>query len=273
MKKCVIVVPACNEAASIEYFLPRLRGEIKKIASQTVDFDVVVIDDGSTDETCKVVQGQGCRLLRNDGNRGLGYSLRRGYQLVVDAGYDFLVSMDSDGQHDPRLLASVLAPLEGGTADLVTASRYHPESDRYSPPLDRDMLNIAVTAMIRAVTGWKHITDPLTGFWAMNSRVAEFLAKTLKLERYGTCLEGLIKMWHLMTPQPRLLEIPHPAIYANHGPGFLNRVYSPGQMEDRIDRFGTHARQIILALQDVQSHGHSEEVEGLITAWRRDLLL
>ena len=270
MKKGIIIIPACNEAVSLEHFLPRLRGVARKM--ENTEIDIIVIDDGSTDNTTKVVTDAGCQILSNDENRGLGYSLRRGYQTAVEKGHDFLVSMDSDGQHDVNLLRPVIEKLSNNV-DLITCSRYHPESPRFNPPLDRDLLNIAVTAMIRAVTGWEQITDPLTGFWGMNQRVAVFLAENLKLERYGTCLEALIKIWYLMDPRPKLAEIPHPAIYTNRdGDYFLSRVYSAGQQEERIHRFGTHARHILKALQDVQAAGFEQEVNLAIAEWRQQLL-
>ncbi|HCU47653.1 TPA: hypothetical protein DIC39_01145 [Patescibacteria group bacterium] len=267
--KGIVVVPACNEAISLTHFLPRLQGAIKQLRDLAVD--IVVIDDGSNDDTIKVISNSGYRLVRNDSNRGLGFSLRRGYRLAVDEGYDFVVTMDADGQHDVNLLSVVIGRLVEGI-DLVTASRYHPESLRYNPPLDRDLLNIAVTSQIRAVTGWQHITDPLTGFWCIKRWVADFLSQQLKLERYGTCLEGLIKLWYLCEPRPVLVEVPHPAIYSNQAGGFLNRLYSPSNMEDRLDRFGTHANHIIQALYDVQSAGNGAAVEKLISAWRQTLV-
>jgi len=268
MSTLLIAIPACNEALPLEHFLPRLQGIVKKLDFKTT---ILVVDDGSTDNTAQVVAKYGCKLLRNDGNRGLGYSLRKAYQTVEDEEYDFLVTMDSDGQHDPGLLPHALASLQKGY-DLITCSRYHPDSERFSPPLDRDLLNIAVTSMMYAVTGWHHLTDPLTGFWCMNNHIASFLAHELKLERYGTCLEALIKMWYLLDPKPKLAEIPHPAIYANNGSGYLNRVYSPAQMEDRIDRFGTHAKHILAALFDVQSVGHDEAIQMAIAEWRKQLV-
>ncbi len=269
MRRGLIVVPACNEAVCLEHFLPRLKGVIQKIPN--TDIDIVVIDDGSTDATTKVVTKKGCRLVRNDQNRGLGYSLRRGYQLAVDEKRDFLVSMDSDGQHDVKLLKTVIDHLANGV-DLVTASRYHLQSERYNPPIDRDLLNVAFTAIIHAVTGWKHLTDPLTGFWAMNARLTEFLASNIRLERYGSCLEALIKLWYLCDPRPVLAEVPHPAIYANTAGGILNRIYSPSQLEERVDRFGTHALHVVSALQDVQAAGHEIEIEDTIGSWRKSLL-
>jgi len=264
--KGLLVIPACNEAVSLRRFLPAVR----EVASRLNGYQlgIVVINDGSTDDTAIAVRESGGEVVNNDRNRGLGFSLRRGYRLALDRGCDFAVTMDSDGQHTPALLGAVLDHLAEG-ADLVTASRYHTDSERFDPPLDRDLLNVAFTAAIHAVTGFHHLTDPLTGFWAMNRRVAAFLSEHLTLERYGTCLEGLIKLWYLCKPTPKLVEVPHPAIYANHDGGCLNREYSPSNQEMRVERFGTHALHVIAALQAVAAAGHGEEVADSIRAWRQ----
>jgi len=270
--KGLVVVPACNEAVSLEHFLPRLQGEItRSCLSNGLVVDIVVVDDGSNDHTSKVVQQRNCRLIRNVTNQGVGYSVRRGYQMAIENNYDFVVTMDSDGQHDVRLLPTVIKHIQGG-ADVVTASRYHPDSPRFSPPLDRDLLNIAVTSMMHAVTGWKHITDPLTGFWGVRKEVVNFLADCVKNERYGIWVESYIKLWYLMSPQPKMVEVPHPAIYSNAAGGFLNRLYSPANLEDRLDRFGTHALHIIRALQDVVAAGQDEaKIYEHIGGWRQHI--
>lgn len=263
--KGLVVIPACNEGVSLVHFLPRLRGQINQLKGNS-DVGIVVIDDGSTDDTPKIVHEMGYALVRNSTNQGLGVSLRKGYAYALEHECDYVVTMDADGQHDVRLLPSIINQLEN--ADLVTASRYHPESQRFGTPLDRELLNIAVTAKIHSVTGWHHITDPLTGFWCMKSWIADFLVKNLKLERYGTCLEALIKLWYLSNPRPKIVEVAHPSIYSNEG-GFLNRVYSPANAEDRLDRFGTHALHILKALWDVQASGKGQEIEEAMNKWRK----
>ncbi len=270
-KVCLIGVPACNEGTSLKVFLPRLLAVTSTI--KDLEFDVCVVDDGSNDDTQDVVLSFGDRvkLLSNNGNIGLGYSLRRLYERTVKQGYDYLVTMDSDGQHDVNLLEPILARLRvDDLPRLVIGSRYHPESERYGTPLDRDLLNVAFTAIIRSVTKWKDITDPLSGFWAMPALVASFLGHELKLERYGTCLEGLVKLSYLFEGgSVEVVEVPHPAIYQNHSElGLLNREYSPSNKEDRVERFGTHALHVLSALEDVKTAGFGQEVDVHLKNWR-----
>lgn len=252
----LIVISACNEAASLDQFLPRLQ----KVAGNLLA-DVLVVDDGSTDQTSKVSKKHGCIVLRNHENKGIGTSLRRGYREAVRGGYDIVVTIDADGQHDPSFLGVMLEKINSG-ADIVVASRYHPDSERIRVPLDRDFLNIAVTAQMRVATGWE-TTDPLSGFWMMSRPCFEFALKHGRQGRYGIHLEHWVKFWYLSNPRPKLVEIAHPAIYGNHGTlALLTREYSPGNQETRVERFGTHALHILEALEDVRRHhpGVDEEM-------------
>ncbi len=267
-KNGMIAIPACNEGASLVYFLPSLKAATDQIAD--VDFKVVVIDDGSNDDTADVVRARtDILLLQNGENRGLGFSLRRACKLAADQGCDFLITMDCDGQHDVGLIQKMLDALPARGHDcLVVGSRFHPESEQFGTPLDRDLLNVAYTAVIHSVTGWANVTDPLSGFWVMTQPIARFFSEQLKQDRYGMRLEGLIKLWYLFQPTPKVIEVPHPAIYRNHGTSFLNREYSPANQEDRIERFGTHASNVLSALEDVREAGFGERVEAAIKAWR-----
>lgn len=246
--KALIVVAACNEAASLDQFLPRLRMVTSGLPERC---DILVIDDGSSDKTTKVSRKHGCLVLRNPKNMGIGISLRQGYCKSMKENYEIVVTMDADGQHDEKFLALMLEEIKQG-ADIVIASRYHSDSERIGVPLDRDLLNIAVTAQMRVVTGWR-ITDPLSGFWMMNRRCLEFALRHGRQSRYGVHLEHLIKFWYLAKPRPKLVEIAHPAIYGNHGTlALLTREYSPSNQEARVERFGTHALHILEALEDVR---------------------
>ena len=261
-KKGVIIIPACNEGKSLNVFLPQLKREISILRRE---IDVVVFNDGSTDNTEQVVKTNGFITRNHKENLGLGISLREGYKFACDRNYDFLVSMDGDGQHEPSILSKLICRLEQG-ADLVLASRYHLKSPKKSVPLDRKLLNIKNSAAINAFTGWRNITDALTGFWCMNQRVARFLADNLRLERYGTCLEALIKLWYMCNPHPVVAEVPHPAIYAGDG---LNRDYSEAHLEARFGRFRDHASHILQALKDVEKAGLKNEIEECCQQWKK----
>lgn len=250
MKKLLIVISACNEAASLNVFLPKL---VKVAKSLLVSTDILLINDGSTDNTAEIAVSHGCQVINNPENLGIGASLHSGYKEAFKNDFDFVVTMDADGQHDASILPGIVDLILGGEVDIIVASRYHKDSERFGVPLDRDLLNISVTAQMKFVTGW-NITDPLSGFWCMTKDCYKFALDHGRQERYGIHLENLIKFWHLLTPRPRHIEVPHPAIYDNHGThSLLTRVYSNANQEDRLHRFGTHALHILEAINDVRS--------------------
>lgn len=257
----LVIIPAKDEAISLRWFLPRLRDAIRDLGST---IDILVVDDGSTDDTADVAKECGCTVQRNPKNQGGGYSRRRGYEHAIKHEYDAAAVMDADGQHDERCLPAVIDALE--QADVVVASRYHPESQRDGVPLDRDLLNVATTAMVRSVTGWP-VTDPLSGFWGIRRKVLEFLVRHSRQERYGVILEHWIKLWHLCQPRPTVLEVPHPAIYRDPA-RVLTLKYSPDNRENRVDRFGTHALHILEALDDVHRVSGNGAPASMIQTWR-----
>jgi glycosyltransferase involved in cell wall biosynthesis len=246
--KMLVVIAACNEAASLEVFLPRLQSAVLGLYIHNVDTRILIVDDGSTDQTSEVASKYDCIVLRNHKNSGIGVSLRRGYREAVKGGYDVVATMDADGQHSEKYLGVMIEKIRYG-ADIVVASRYHPESKRVQVPLDRDLLNLAVTAQVKMVTGWR-ITDPLSGFWMMRRQYFEFALKYGRQTRYGIHLEHWVKFWYLTKPRPLIVEVAHPAIYGNGS--LLTRDYSPSNMEIRVERFGTHALHLLEALEDVR---------------------
>ena len=250
MSKLLIVISACNEAASLKRFLPRL---VKIVKNLKVNSEILLINDGSTDATSEVAILNGCIVFDNHRNLGIGASLKLGYKKALVENFDFVITIDADGQHDEKLIPDVLNILMSNTADIVVASRYHKKSKRIGVPIDRDMLNVSVTAQMRIVTGWE-ITDPLSGFWGMTKPYFKFCLENGNQNRYGIHLENLIKLWFLCEPRPIRIEIPHPAIYKNHGTlELLTRDYSAANQEQRVERFGTHALHILEALDDVRA--------------------
>ena len=111
------VVPAYNEAATV--------GDVvRRIHADAPEWDVVVVDDGSTDSTAEAAEAAGARVLRMPFNLGIGGAVQTGYQYADVHGYDVAVQVDGDGQHDPRHLPELLGELRerGGGLSLPWSS-------------------------------------------------------------------------------------------------------------------------------------------------------
>src|SRR3954449_5194775 len=100
-RRYLAVVPAWNEALTIGTVLDGLR-------DRAPAFDVLVVDDGSTDETAEIAQERGARVVRLPFNLGIGGAVQAGFQFAQHNGYDYLVQVDGDGQHDPCEIETLL---------------------------------------------------------------------------------------------------------------------------------------------------------------------
>jgi glycosyltransferase involved in cell wall biosynthesis len=160
------VIPAHNEHAS----LPALVDELRRV---TPELELLVVDDGSTDETPALLPRLGVRWLRLPMRLGIGTALRAGLRYAQHLGRDTVVRLDADGQHDPRDIAALVAAL--GTHDAAVGSRYAGAGTGYRASLLRRMLQRLVAASVSLVTR-RRITDPTSGFWAFGPRALALLA-------------------------------------------------------------------------------------------------
>ncbi len=168
-ERILAVVPAWNEAAAIGQVVDGIRAFDPR-------FDVVVIDDASTDETAAVAEAHGATVLRLPFNVGIGGAVQTGFRYALANGYDFAVRLDGDGQHDPGELGKLLGPVERGEADLVIGSRFVDESGSYRPPFARRM-GIRVFARLVSVLGGQRVTDTTSGFVALDRIGIELFAE------------------------------------------------------------------------------------------------
>jgi len=129
---------------------------------------VFVVDDGSTDGTAETVRRAGATLVRHAQNLGIGAALTTGFVAALTWGADLIVMMDADGQHDPALLAALVAPIVAGRADLVLGSRFR--SDASGFPNLRRVGVMAYTRLIRVLSGYD-LTDVTTGYRAFRASV------------------------------------------------------------------------------------------------------
>lgn len=166
----LVVVPAYNEAATVA-------GVLDTIFDQAPDWDVVVIDDGSTDGTAALALESGARVLRMPFNVGIGGAVQAGFTYALEAGYQRMVQIDGDGQHDPSQLAKLVAVLdENPSVDVVCGSRFLTEEFNYPAPISRRTgINIFSFLLSRLVG--QRVTDPTSGFRLYNRRAITLFAR------------------------------------------------------------------------------------------------
>jgi glycosyltransferase involved in cell wall biosynthesis len=165
----IAIVPARNEEGAIG-------GVVAEIKSFDPLLDVVVVDDGSTDRTAALADAAGAEVVRLPYNLGIGGAVQTGFKYALEHGYDVAVRLDGDGQHDPRQLPQLLAPLERGDADVVVGSRFAVGgSVDYRPPFARRAGIRWFAKLVSLLTGQK-LTDTTSGFQAVNARAIRLFA-------------------------------------------------------------------------------------------------
>ena len=170
----LIIIPAYNEEGAIARVINRVR----RHAPQA---DIVVIDDGSADRTAQVARRSGVIVLRHPFNLGIGGAMQTGLKYAVQHGYDYVVRLDGDGQHDPAEIDKLLEPLRQHTADMVVGARFVDESvDELGwriPRLRRWGIRLFAWE-VSTVVG-QRLTDTTSGYCAMNRQATQVLATYL----------------------------------------------------------------------------------------------
>jgi glycosyltransferase involved in cell wall biosynthesis len=128
--------------------------------------EIVVVDDGSTDNTAKLASEAGAHVVRLPYNLGIGGAVQTGYQYARDRGCQLAVQIDGDGQHDPREVSKLLEPILGGRADMVVGSRF---AGVYRSSFPR-RIGSRVFAWIVSLIVRQRVTDTTSGFRAVNRR-------------------------------------------------------------------------------------------------------
>ena len=168
-KRVVVIIPALNEADTIRDVIASLRDRVP-------DYDIVVVDDGSTDNTAAAVAAcDGAVLLRLPYNLGIGAAMQTGYKYACRNGYDVAVQCDADGQHPVNRIESLVERLEEGDADLVIGSRYVADS-AYQPTWPRRLGKSILSRLVHLVVP-EGITDTTSGFRAANRKALAVFAQ------------------------------------------------------------------------------------------------
>jgi len=167
-EKILVLIPAFNEEEQIASVV----GEVKR---EIPEAQVVVVNDGSTDQTEQKALDSGGKVLSHPFNMGYGVALQTGYKYALKYGFDYVLQMDGDGQHDPRYLRILLNKVKEGKADVVIGSRFLGEGGYPIPFLRR--MGMRLFGFIAGWLSGQKITDPTSGYQGLGRRAVEFCAR------------------------------------------------------------------------------------------------
>ncbi|MFO1095860.1 MAG: glycosyltransferase family 2 protein [Planctomycetaceae bacterium] len=229
-------LPVYNEAAHVA---PVIR-EVQRHSP-----DVLVVDDGSSDSTPQILaEIPGIRVVRHAQNAGYGAALRTAFEYTLEHGYDALVTIDCDGQHEPHRIPELVAALQldgSDPYDIVSGSRYLQQFDGDSlPPEDRRRINMQITQQMNRCFNLQ-LTDTFCGFKAYR---AEALAK-LDITELGYAMP--LQLWvQAVRHNFKIVEYPVPLIYLDE-----NRSFG-GSLDDARRRLDYY-QQVIRREMEAQS--------------------
>ena len=172
-KRLLVLVPAYNEEGAV--------GQVIRAVNQVLPgTPVLVVDDGSTDETVAVSKNAGAEIIRLPHHLGLGGSVQTGYRFAFEQGFERVVRLDGDGQHPPEEIPSLLAKMDAGSFDMVTGSRYLKASGYQTQALRR-FGGWVFSIILRPILG-QRISDPTSGFIAVNRNALAVFSHSFPLE-------------------------------------------------------------------------------------------
>lgn len=210
--RILTAIPVYNEARHITPVLEAVRRHAA---------DILVVDDGSTDDTPAILAAmQGIRVARHPRNQGYGVALRTAFAAAIEGGYDGLVTLDCDGQHEPALIPDIAAPL--ADYDIVSGSRYLRVFDpSQAPPEDRRKINVEITRWLNECLQFR-LTDAFCGFKAYRTSALRLIDTTDP--GYAMPLEVWVQAAaHGLS----IVEVPVPLIYLDATRAFGGALDDP----------------------------------------------
>jgi glycosyltransferase involved in cell wall biosynthesis len=211
--RVLLVVPAFNEERSV--------GTVVR-AGRDLGYAVCVIDDGSVDQTADHAADAGAHVLRLPVNLGVGGALRCGFRWALRHGYDTVVQVDADGQHDPQHARLLLDAMRESRADMVIGSRFADGAEAYRIHGVRRLGMRILSTRVRRVTGIR-ILDSSSGFRAIRRPLLDRFAAEYPVEYLGDTVEALIEA---QSAGAIIVERPIAMAHRVHGTGSASVIAS-----------------------------------------------
>ena len=212
--KIIIIIPAYNEEKSIGRTIDNIKTHIPQA-------DVLVVNDGSLDTTCKVAKRDGVFVIDLPFNLGIGAAMQAGFKFAYRENYDIAVQCDGDGQHPPYQIKNLIAPLLTNKADIVAGSRFLGRFG-YRSSISRQIGIILFSRLLSVITKVK-LTDTTCGFRALNKTAI------MSFSFYYPCDYPEVEALVLAHKEGlRITEVPvriYPRKQGNSSIGFLGSFY------------------------------------------------
>jgi len=173
VSRLLILIPAYNEQGAIG-------GVVNEAQAVMPGVQVLVVDDCSIDDTVPKARAAGARVLPLPHHLGLGGAVQAGYKLAYELGFDYVIRVDGDGQHDPRDIPKILEALENEGCEMVIGSRFVDGSGEHSGAL-RAVGIVFFRAVLRPILG-RPVRDPTSGFVGVNRRALAVFSASFPLE-------------------------------------------------------------------------------------------
>jgi glycosyltransferase involved in cell wall biosynthesis len=206
----VACIPAFDEEATIAKVIVKARKHADKI---------IVVDDGSKDDTALIAEGLGAVVVKHERNLGYGAAIRSCFSAARDLKADVLVTLDADWQHDPDQIPRLVEPVRAALADIVVGSRFLKESDKTRAPRYRQA-GIRVLTRFTEAASHTQFTDAQSGFRAYSRKALEQIMPTE--QGMGVSVEILMKA---VEHKLRILEVPASVGYGGPGTSTHNPFY------------------------------------------------
>jgi len=226
IKKLLVAIPAYNEEDKIGEVIQNIPRKISGISK----VHVLVIDDGSTDNTAKIAEDLGAEVAKNYFNMGYGVAFDKGLQHALDNNFDLMISIDGDAQFDPKDIPKLIKPIIENNADLVTASRFINKNYYPRMPLSKFWGNKLMSIFISKLVG-KKFYDVSCGFRAYSQKTL------LSLNLHGRFTFSQETFIDLSFKRLKIVEIP---IKVKYFPSRISKISS------NLFTYGINALKIIL---------------------------
>lgn len=169
----LVLIPAYNEADNIEWVIREAQEVLGPVP-------MLVADDCSTDATADIAKRAGAGVLSLPYHLGLGGCVQSGYRLAYEMGFDVVVRIDGDGQHDPRYISELFHALESSGAQMAIGSRFVEDDRNHTSPVRKWGIRL-FRAVLRPILG-QPVRDPTSGFVAVNRDALQVFSRSFPLE-------------------------------------------------------------------------------------------